>query len=500
MNAHASRPLHPKPMMNRLCVPALLVPMLLAGCGGRSADAPVTASIIGHSVRLVDPNRGRLPLPQRVLLDSTAQGLVRLDASGQVEPGLAQRWITIDQGTSWIFRLREAEWPDGAPVTAGDVAAVLDRARAPGSRNALAAYLTNIDEVVAMTPEIVEIRLRRPIPALLNLLASPDLAILRQRTLGGSGPFRIVERKQDRIRLHPAFDPTRGDEEESGDPGSGQDVGLYVERAARALARFKLRRSDLVLGGSFLDWPMLSAANIPAANVRVDPAAGLFGLAVVGRQGFLGDPQNRAALAMAVDRAALTAAIKPDWAPVETVLPDQFDMAAPPVAPDWSALGTDERKIAAQARVQSWQARHPGPIVIRIALPQGPGAVRIWNRLFRDFSAIGLSPRPVAIGEAADLRLIDRVAPIDSARWYLTVACRMCGPDTITLIEAARDAPDLDARAHRLAEADALLAKDGAYIPIARPLRWSLVSARLDAWQGNSRAWHPLNRLRNEDR
>ncbi len=37
---------------------------------------------------------------------------------------------------------------------------------------------------------------------------------------------------------------------------------------------------------------------------------------------------------------------------------------------------------------------------------------------------------------------------------------------------------------------------DAGFIPLARPLRWSLVATRLAAWQANARAWHPLNRLR----
>jgi peptide/nickel transport system substrate-binding protein len=37
---------------------------------------------------------------------------------------------------------------------------------------------------------------------------------------------------------------------------------------------------------------------------------------------------------------------------------------------------------------------------------------------------------------------------------------------------------------------------DTAFIPLAQPLRWSLVSSRLAAWTGNARSWHPLNRLR----
>jgi oligopeptide transport system substrate-binding protein len=66
------------------------------------------------------------------------------------------------------------------------------------------------------------------------------------------------------------------------------------------------------------------------------------------------------------------------------------------------------------------------------------------------------------------------------------------------LIVAAREAPDLTARAQRIAEADAALTADVAFIPLAQPLRWSVVTPRLGAWQRNTRAWHPLNHLRNE--
>lgn len=468
-------------------------------CQAPSSNAPVAVSIIGSSLTLADPSAGHLPLAQRLLLDATGQELVRLDASGQVEPGLADRWIMIDDGKSWIFRLGNYAWPNGEPVTAGDVVAVIDRARSGYSRNPMQTYLANIDEVVAMTPEIVEIRLRRPVPALLGVLASPELAIVRQRGLGGSGPLHVVKHDGRGLILRPAADPGHNGDDSDPAPDTGQEVHLQSARAAIAIARFKLHQTDLVMGGTFVDWPLLSVAGIAANQAQLDPAAGLFGLVIVNRDGFLASADNRAALAMAIDRGAMISAFRADWASSETVLPERLDMAAPPAVADWSALSPTDRVIQARQRVDAWRAQHPGPVVVRIALPTGPGAVRLWNRLYQDYRAIGLVARPVGLNDAADLRLIDRVAPFDSARWYLTMACRLCSPDTIALIDAARDAPDLDARAHRLSEADALLAKEAAYIPLARPLRWSLVMPRVDAWQRNARAWHPLDSLRNRD-
>ena len=65
-------------------------------------------------------------------------------------------------------------------------------------------------------------------------------------------------------------------------------------------------------------------------------------------------------------------------------------------------------------------------------------------------------------------------------------------------LEAARDAPTTAERARQIAVADEALDADAAFVPLARPLRWSLVAPRLTAWQPNARAWHPLNRLRND--
>ena len=209
-------------------------------------------------------------------------------------------------------------------------------------------------------------------------------------------------------------------------------------------------------------------------------------------------PVGRAAVAMAIDRAAVTQSIRPDWQPVETLLPTQLDSAAPPAAPGWMTFSLEARRENARARVRSWQRGHPGLLTMRIAVPAGPGGTLVWSAIARSLLSVGISPRRVPLSADADLRLIDQVAPYDSGRWFLVTACRFCSDDALAAIEAARDAPDLAQRAQAIATADALLTADGAYIPVAAPFRWSIVSGRLNGWQGNSRAWHPLNHLRNE--
>jgi oligopeptide transport system substrate-binding protein len=37
-------------------------------------------------------------------------------------------------------------------------------------------------------------------------------------------------------------------------------------------------------------------------------------------------------------------------------------------------------------------------------------------------------------------------------------------------------------------------------VPLAKPLRWSLVSPQLNLFRENARAWHPLHLLRRSGR
>lgn len=474
----------------------VLLALMVAGCDRRPDDVPVAVSVAGAMPAPNEAGAGIMAESTRVLTGALAQGLVRFDAVGEIEPGLAERWIVTDEGRSYIFRLRVAQWPDGNPVTAQQVVASLRRTIAARSGSPLAPFLAVVDEIVEMTPQVIEVRLTRPRPDLLKLFAQPELAVVRAIDRAGTGPFRTNDGPDGWIALRPSEDLASEVDPEAA-PRAEDTVLIRGERMASAVARFAARESDLVLGGSFRDWPLLDHAGIAPANRRVDPAVGLFGFAIVSRDGFLSLPENREAMAMAIDRPALTALFRPEWQPVETVFPARLDSATDPTPPRWQALSWEERRNAARNRVAAWRsANSADPPTVRIALPPGPGSTLLWARLARDFIDIGLVPERVSEKDDADLRLIDAVAPYDSGRWYLVTACRQCPAQLADVIAAARDAPTLSERSQRIAAAELAMAEDGAYIPIAQPLRWSLVALRLAAWQDNARAWHPLTHLR----
>ena len=468
--------------------------LALAACTEQETG-PVVVSAIGGAPKLLNPNLQRLDSPSETLLLATAQGLVRFDAAGQIEPALAQSWIVSDDGLRYTFRLSRATWRDGSKVTAEQVASRLRAAASPASRNPLKPLLGAVQEVVAMTDDVLEISLVGPRPNFLQLLAQPEMAIIHERQ--GTGPFHAVQ-EVGHLELH--LPP---DEEEEGELANEEDheTGLLLrgERAALAVARFLKGNSDLVTGGTLADLPIARAGEAGADALRLDPVVGLFGLSFGSRAGLTEDADVRRALSMAIDRAALVSALAiPELQPRETLLPAGIAELPQPAAPAWSASPLPARRATAARAIAA--AAEGEAATLTVAMPDGPGYRLVFAHLRRDWRTIGVDARRVAAdSKSADLRLIDAVAPADLASWYLRqFSCRasaVCDSSADTSMEAARVAPTAQERQRLLTEVDRTFSELTPFIPLTAPVRWSLVSPRLTGFRGNAFGRHNLAEL-----
>lgn len=473
---------------------SVAIGLALAGCSNASDKQPITMSVIGLKLQLTDPDRGPISGAAALMLGATAQGLVAFDADGQIEPALAERWIMTDDGMSIIFRIRRAQWADGRPVTSAEVAARLRAVSAPTSRNVLKPLLSGIDRIVGMTGQVIEIRLKVPQPDFLQLMAQPELAIFRTSPTVGSGPYTVhsVRNGVTRLRLLPAIGETPSPEEQE-----RSDIRVRSEKASMAIARFAAREIALVTGGGFADLALARAARPASSQFQLDPAYGLFGLAVAADSKALQDVNIRRALAMAIDRDRIVQLFGVSkWKPVQSLLPAQLDSAAPPAALEWVQLSRGDRI----ARARGYVSAHPDLPEIRVSLPTGASARLLFAALADDWRRIGVRARLVGPNDPADLRLIDEVAPQSSALWYLSrvscahrVPCSEAGEAALSAIASAAKSSD---RSAAIAEADAAFASNQPYIPIALPLRWSLVGPQLTGWRASGFATHPLRHLR----
>lgn len=467
---------------------------LLAGCDGRS-EGPIQIAFIGQPEALPAEGMRLSPVAQQVRA-ATAAGLVTFDESGDIVPAVAERWIVTDDARSYIFRLRDSDWPDGTPLTGENVRDALRRNIAALEGTSLGLDLAKIEEIRAMTGRVVEIRLSSPMPGFLRLLAQPEMGLLRSGE--GAGPMVDAD-PEDRVAQLTALPP-----EDRGLPAI-EDWGKHVRPvfvrampARPALAAFGQGSLDGVFDGRIASLPLVDTGPLARGTVRLDAPQGLFGLRYLRREGFFESPEGREALSMAIDRASL---LEPfsigGWIPSSRIVPAALAPVPFPTSERWPNRTLEQRRAEAARRVSAWSGANGEPVTARIKLPSGPGSDILFDRIAADLQTVGIAARRAGDGEPADLELVDVVARYVSPRWYLnqfhcSLRRGLCSPEADALVVEALGIIDPAAQNVLLAEAAARLVETEVYVPFGPPVRWSLIRGDLTGFVENGWGLHPL--------
>lgn len=499
---------HPLRPLTRT-VAALMLLAAVAGLNGcrKPESGEVRAVVIADRLpKLVDPLKGDLSPAELLLAGNVAQGLVRFDASGDIAPGLAERWAVSDDGLSYVFRLRSASWSDGRKVRARDVVTLMERQLARRRRDVLFDTLGAVREVVAMTDRVIAVELSAPRPHLLQLLAQPQFALVRGK--GGTGPFTAASEGDHLIltRTLPGFD---------GDEAQEERVRLGAAAAPQAIQMFVRSETELVLGGTVSDFPLTVGVSLPRGSLRVDPVVGLFGLVPARSEGPAADPAVRALLDEAIDRTAMVAALGvPGLQPRLSLLQPGVDGFNQYAQPAWAALSIEQRRPAMVERARALfqtpaapegseepPAGVPRP-TIKVAVPGGPGGAIILQRLAADWSPLGLEVIDAGDGPA-DFRFIDEVAPSTSPAWFLRrFRCDyvpVCSEEADQLLDAARLTGFPPQRSRFFADAERIMRDAVLFMPVAAPVRWSLAGRDVEGFAENHFARHTLTDLRSRN-
>lgn len=220
--------------MRRVLIAAASV-LALSGCGqggGRPACPPGKLCMMlnnGAEPSTLDPAKATGQWESNVIGD-LFEGLIAEDEAGEPIPGMAASWTTSADGLVWTFKLRDALWSDGQPVTADDFVFALRRLQDPATASEYA-YLLNIIQgaqainegkarpetlgVRALDRRTLEIRLTHPAPYLLGLLTHATAypvpahvvrkvgdAFIQPKNFVGNGPFTLASwALGDRIRV-----------------------------------------------------------------------------------------------------------------------------------------------------------------------------------------------------------------------------------------------------------------------------------------------------------
>lgn len=481
-------------------IAALLV---LSSCSPSGGGGPMGLAIIGEPSTLFQQGVRLAPAAQ-AMRAASYEGLVALDPAGQVVPALAERWIVTDDGLSYIFRLRDSEWPDGEPITASDVRRLLREAIGRLKGTSLGLDFAKVAEVRAMTERVIEIRLTGPMPDFLRLLAQPEMGFVKSGS--GAGPMLMSRDDKGRMARLSALPPEsrglppRENWQELSRPLAVR--ALPVEQAVKAFANGEI---DLVMGGRIIDFPLAQVGPLSRGTIQVDPAIGLFGLVIANDKGVLADPARREALSMAIERTAL---IQPfglgGWQAASWIVPPGL-FAAPPYPPErWEGMSLTERRALAGGRIAAWEQQSGGEARIRLALPRGPGSDLLFRQLAQAWTEIGIETIRVTPGEDADLELRDNLARFASPRWFLnqfhcSLNAGLCSREADELVRQSLAQRDAAAKERLLAEAHAALVRAEVFIPLGAPVRWSLVRSSVRGYQANQWGLHPLFPLSQPD-
>lgn len=150
-----------------------------AATSGEMAESQELTINNGAEPESLDPHKIS-GVPESNIIRQIMVGLTSTDPDGNTMPGMAESWESADNKV-WTFKLRDANWSNGDPVTAEDFVYSLQRVLTPETASPYASYLAdakvvNAQDIIdgkaepstlgvkAIDEKTLEITLSEPVP------------------------------------------------------------------------------------------------------------------------------------------------------------------------------------------------------------------------------------------------------------------------------------------------------------------------------------------------
>jgi glutathione transport system substrate-binding protein len=247
--------------------------------------------------------------PARTIRLAIHRGLVNYGPDGKLSQELAQSYDVSPDALTYTFKLRDAKFHDGSPVTAQDVKASIERITAADSKATYRNELGVIKSIETPDAKTVKLTLSKPFVPLVHYLALPESAIVPAAWIKdhgkdpnaapiGAGPFKFSAWERGRELTVEKFDGYY----KKGKPHL-DDVHyvFYADENTRVNA---LKSSDV----DIIDYvPWKDAASIEAdSNLKLASTTGPFMMLQFNTKFEpFSKPEVRQAVSYAIDRATV---------------------------------------------------------------------------------------------------------------------------------------------------------------------------------------------------
>ncbi|MEM9842974.1 MAG: peptide ABC transporter substrate-binding protein, partial [Pseudomonadota bacterium] len=456
-------------------------------------------------------------------------------ADGQVIPAMAESWTTSEDGLTWTFKLREASWSDGVPVTANDFVFALRRIQDPAIASQYSSLLYIIKNAQALNegrvaPEelgvraiddlTLEITLEETAPYLEGLLTHYTTfpvpqhiveehgeAWVQPENIEVNGPYKLVywvTGDQLIVNKNPLF--------YEADTLCFEQV-RYFELEDLAAVERRIEAGELDINNAFdggrkaeLDrrlpgWARTTPALLTtywSFNSSIEP---------------FDDVRVRKALAMALDREYLVEnVLTPGFIPAYSFVPpgmNNYEVDRPQVS--WRDLSRPERLEQARTLLEQAGFGPDNPLRFEFkhrSTDDNPKAAPVaqanWNEiapwvtvdiLRQDTKVLYADLRQSNFEVADGAWIADYNDPLnflyllDSDTGQQNYG-NYANPEYDRLLEAASQERDLVARAALFAEAEAIMLEDHPVTPMWFQVTKNLVDPDLTGWAENAEDNH----------
>jgi peptide/nickel transport system substrate-binding protein len=347
------------PLSRRAVVGGMLAaPMIARGAAAQSGGGlTVTWGEDDVAPRTYDP-RVTSSRHEYQVIAQIFDTLIASDGSNKLFPGLATAWDVAADGKSVTLKLRtDVGFHDGTPFDAEAVKFTFDTIADP--KTASEGAVTQLGPYAGtdvIDPYTVRVNYSQPFGAALASYAEGTLAPVSPaavKRLGnqgfarapvGAGPFRFVSWEEGRQVIMERFDKYNwapGYNAHTGPSSVQRMVTRFIGDASTRVAALEAGEIDISDATPILD--MKRFGDTKGYATMIGNAAGIpFGLELNGSKGIFADVRVRRALAMAVDRKALSdnlffGLIDPAYGPLSKGTPGYWAGAEEMYKPDTKA-------------------------------------------------------------------------------------------------------------------------------------------------------------------